>query len=212
MNNKSLQKFTDLEKLLSQKKITPDNIINADKNLLAELTEYLNDVLNNGTGEKKDEVLAKADSIIPKDYKNEIWQHNHVNIIHSINKLIQVHNRLPTITDISEHVNLSRQTVTKHLKEFSTKEIFQTEIDKYHIMLYSLMDKLYIDGVQNKNVKAIRMYFEILTYKTKHLSQTPTNNYIQINNTKIDNLTIQNLSDSAKNEIMSIINKNVNTE
>ena len=74
-------------------------------------------------------------------------------------------------------------------------------------MLYSLMDKLYIAGVQANNIKAIRLFFEILTYKTRNLSGNiaSQNNYIQINNTKIDKIIIDNLPQEAKKEIEKII-------
>jgi hypothetical protein len=210
---KTLQKFTEIEKLFEKNKIELDDIKGFNKEQMSKFCDLFNQKSKGLEGLELDKFYQKTDALLNQESKNQIWQSNHVNIIWSIHKLIQEYNRMPSITDIAKIAELSRPTVTKHLRDFSTLDLFKNEIDKYHIMLYSLMDKLYLEGVQCRNVKAIRLYFEILTYKTDSIrGKFNQNNYVQINNTKIDKVIIEHLPNEAKKEIEKIILANQTSE
>ena len=110
--------------------------------------------------------------------------------------------RTPTALEIAQATGLSRTTVHKHLLESDyttankqqSKEVLIKLREKALAMIYSI-------GMQNNDVKALTRYVELTTEKE------PKNvkNYIQINNTKIDNLIIENLPPEAQRQIEQII-------
>ena len=201
---KSLQKFTDFSKIQ-----TKDDVTLLDKDTKHQFFEYLVDELNNLLNNKKD--VIKLDKVVEliknlfpdfynKNVKNVLWCSNHSKICLFIDNYIGENCIMPSSDQIANGVNLSRQTVTKHLKSFAG-ELYEAEMDKHRYMTSNVLAKLYKIGLSG-NVGALKVYLDFISKFSMVKKQT---NYIQINNTRIDEVTINGLPDDAKRKIEEIV-------
>jgi hypothetical protein len=213
--NKGLQKLTDLESKFK-------TLLEKPKIKLTDLHGFLNDAereefgafltkkINVLKGEEKDEIIAKIEEIIPKATKNQIWEVNHNQITWAISTLMQEYGRMPTRNEIANKTELSRQTVYKHLKEYSSTPLFQEQVEQFRFMTSKVLAKVFSYAV-NGDIRAAKLYFEIVG-NTNGLSSSNTvinntqNNFIQINQTKLSQETIKQLSLDQLNQIEAIIN------
>jgi len=137
-----------------------------------------------------------------EDFKNQRWTANEQLIVRTLHSFTKDHSRTPTVLEIAEKTGLSRTTVHKHLVE---SDLTITHKQESKEVLAKLRDKalgiIYSIGVRNSDVKALSRYVELTTEKE------PKNvkNYIQINNTKIDNHFLENLPAEAQRQIEEII-------
>jgi hypothetical protein len=137
-----------------------------------------------------------------ENFKNQRWTANDQLIARQLHVFTQDNQRAPTVLEIAQATGLSRTTVHKHLLESDyttthkkeSKEVLGKLRERALGMIYSI-------GVQNNDVKALSRFVELTT------EREPKNvrNYIQINNTKIDNLIIENLPPEAQRQIEQII-------
>jgi hypothetical protein len=137
-----------------------------------------------------------------ENFKNQRWTANDQLIARQLHVFTQDNQRAPTVLEIAQATGLSRTTVHKHLLEADyttthkkeSKEVLGKLRERALGMIYSI-------GVQNNDVKALSRFVELTT------EREPKNvkNYIQINNTKIDNLIIENLLPEAQRQIEQII-------
>ena len=205
--------FSNLNTLEQFQRIFDDDPAEHKKCLLW-LQEQLNEALNSpkptSTIDKYFDLSEMALSVngynrqIEKveGFKNQRWTANEQLIVRQLHIFTKEQQRAPTALEIAQATGLSRTTVHKHLLESDyttthkqqSKEVLSKLREKALGMIYSI-------GVQNNDVKALTRYVELTTEKE------PKNvkNYIQINNTKIDNLIIENLPAEAKRQIEKII-------
>jgi len=206
-DKKSLQKFTEFSKIQ-----TKDDLTLLDKEKKSKFLQYLVDELNNNFNEKKGgKDIAKLDNVVellknlfPDFYNNKIknflWRVNHYRISLFIDNYISENYLMPTCEQIASGVDLSRQTVTKHLKTF-TSELYEAEMDKHRYMISTVLAKLFKIGLRG-NVGAWKVYLDFVSNSAMIKKQT---NYIQINNTRIDEFTINGLPETAKRKIEEIV-------
>jgi len=204
MTKKSLQKFTEFGKIR-----TKDDFALLDKDTKTEflkylLTEYHDSDKGDGDIANRDKVVELLKNLFPdfynKNVKNVLWSSNHVRICTFIDQYISEHCLMPSSDQIANGVNLSRQTVSKHLKTF-TSELYEAEMDKHRYMTSNVLTKLYKIGLGG-NVGAFKVYLDFISKSAIVKKQT---NYIQINNTRIDEVTINGLPDDAKRKIEEIV-------
>lgn len=162
--------------------------------------------------ENKLKVMEFAASIIPDDsddLRNQVWEINHQIIVGFIHNFIRENNRMPTKTEISSEVKLSRQTITKHIKEFEKSEFAEEQMRKFKLLKPQIMTSLYRIGVDYGNVKALKVLLDVIDRSGCNQTYIE-NNFIQINNFILDQKQIENLSEEERRGILSIIQRHDN--
>ena len=161
----SLQKFTKTQikvnRILSMKKITIDvwNSLNKREKNIA--NNELVRMFNESKGAERDKILSKMESITGEQTKSQIWTINHIRINNSIVKLVQHLNRMPSKDEIAEESGLSRQTIHKHLSEYSEHPLFKEELIQYRFASNSLLSVIYKMAIQG-DIKAAKLFFNVV--------------------------------------------------
>jgi len=210
---KTLQKLTNngavSDLLKNDNPISQEDVDKLSLREQKQLERQVNAKLSKLKGEDRDKLISKVLPLLPKGEKNRLWMINHVMIKNSLHRLLNEFNRTPSTIEIAKDTELSRQTVHKHLKEFDTNELYDEEIRKYEIMLPDLLGHLYMFGTNGwkPDIRALRLFFDIIKHtQTKTNQETNIqNNYIQINNIRLDQQTVQSLPKDSLNEIEKII-------
>ncbi len=209
---KTLQKFTDIEKkinkLLELEQISYSDYTDFNKDEMKYFQEYIAGKLNTLKGEERDVFLKKFEKVTTDSTRNELWQHNHVKITVAISTLMQEYGRMPAIAELLDNTGLSRQTIHKHLKEYSTHPLYLEQIEQFRFMTSKVLAKMFQFAV-NGDVAAAKLFFNVLgnangqqAYNTLIQNQ---NNYIQINGTVLSQETIKHLNAEQLNTIETIL-------
>ena len=166
---KGLQRLTETEAkfnlLLKNKKI-----LRADVDAMLNIKEreefgpYLTNLLNEKKGEELADFIEQISDIMNQSTKNQLWENNHYKITLAITKLLEDYGKMPTKNQISDEAGLSRQTVSKHLKDYQSHPLYVEEMQKFKFMADRVLAKVYKIAVSNSDVKAARLYFEVLKY------------------------------------------------
>lgn len=210
---KDLQKFTEseakIQKLLSLEQITP-----SDYELLSEperdrLMEILTEEFNKLKGIERDKFYHKFEPITSDSTKNQLWESNHIKITWAISAFMQDYGRMPTKTEIADKTELSRQTVHKHLKEYTNHPLYLGQIEQFRFMTSKVLAKVFQFAI-NGDTAAAKLYFNIMGYSNNGQAPINTlvqnqNNYIQINGTVLSQETIKNLNPEQLNTIETIL-------
>jgi hypothetical protein len=223
-NNKGLQRFTDFDSLRTVEEFTELSILDNDKFL--ELFVWLQDKLNEALKKEKpedgeiDRYFTRLEKILPIAYpdrspedkaevmvnlKRDRWYVNDNLIKEYINSELTKNRGLPTNTQISTATGLSRVTIDKHLKENGASIQKAEELDKFKLLNSIAISRLYKIGMTENNTKALKMFID---YTGEPKKTVINNNYIQINNTRIDSLLIDQLPDETRNQIEALILNN----
>jgi hypothetical protein len=223
-NKQSLQKFTDLEEI----KTTEDfiELQKTDSKKLDELFSFLKDKINEAIKKEPpgpseiDKYFNRLERLLPilnhnkttedkeerlANIKRERWYLNDALIKQYIDSMLTKNNVLPTNTDIHKATGLSRVTVDKHLKESSSSNYRTEELEKFKLLNNLAISRLYKIGMTFNNTKALKMFID---YTGEPKKTIINNNYLQINNTRIDSLLIDQLPPETKNQIEALILKN----
>lgn len=202
--NRGLQKFTETEKrieeLMSKTKVTQKDMKDILRNEdMPAFQDYLSNILNTLKGDKLDDFLFKIDDIVNTDTRNQLWETNHYCITHSISKHIEEYGKMPTKNEIAKDTGLSRQTVYKHLRKFNEHPLYAEQIQQFKFTADRVLAKVIKMAVAGQgNVKAARLYFEVMGLLNNGQTSANTliknqNNYIQINGVTLSQEKIQNL-------------------
>ena len=182
-----------------------------------ELLTQLNAVVNKTTfeGEEVDRIwtalLEKVDSVgTPKSEKlgttlrNQRWTANHLKIKKAIDDFIRGNYSMPSAYQIGQDTGLSRQTVSKHLKEFDLNDLYQEELKAYELASNMVLERVLTMAVKG-DFKAMKFYVNTID-RRRHLEQSKaTNNFIQLNTVYITEASIQALPEARRNAIEEII-------
>jgi len=207
---KALKKFTKVDRLLSQK----EQITKADIDLLnKEELKYFDHLVNKRANELKGVELAKflkhIDLIIDESTKNQLWEFNHNKITNAISTLMQEFGRMPTKTEIATKSELSRQTVHKHLNEYTAHPLFIETREQFRFMADKVLAKVFQFAVTG-DMAAAKLYFKAVGCLDNRQALNNTliqnqNNFIQINNTILSQQAIQQLNTEQLNAIEEIL-------
>ena len=114
---------------------------------------------------------------------------------------------MPTKMDLTEKTGLSRQTIHKHLKEYTMHPLYQNHQEQFRFMADKVLARIF-HFATNGDVKAAKLYFDILG---KNFGSTQTNyvqnNYVQINNIKLSQDKIKQLSPDKLKEIFAALKR-----
>lgn len=212
-NNKSLQKFTKSEakinKVLSLEQITPSDLEPLSEAESTRVMEILTERFNMLKGTARDTFYKKIELIAGESTKSQLWEHNHNQITWAISALLQERGRMPTKTEIAIKTELSRQTVHKHLKEYTNHPQYLEQIEQFRFMTSKVLAKVFQFAV-NGDTGAAKLYFNVMGYLNNGQASNNTliqnqNNYIQINGTVLSQEAIKHLNPEQLNSIETIL-------
>lgn len=203
--DKSLQMFKKLEDIYNSNEVIPleiSNSLNRVESLY--LIEKANkELVKLGyKGIEADLIYRKMSNIYNETTKNKTWHLNHARITMAYYKLLSDYNRMPTICEVVNNCNLSRQTVHEHLKEFDKSPYYNEINQQFKIIAFSVLEKMAIEANKG-NVKAGRLFLEA-TGNLKPIIQHQQNtnkNYIQLNDCTI------NLNEEQSKKILELLEK-----
>jgi hypothetical protein len=181
-----------------------DNLNNDERRHLAAVSTKM---LQRLKGKERDDFLNKIELVIPASTQQQVWESNHYNITAAISKLMEEHGCMPSKNSIVEVTGLSRQTISKHLKEYKTHPGHTAEMEQFKMMTPKVMAKVFKFAV-NGDMRAARLYLEMVGAINKRQGNkvvNEQNNYIQINNTILSQETIKRLSAEQLNQIESVV-------
>lgn len=214
MSKKNLQKFTDFDtmfsELLNKEKVKQSDIEVFKMNFAERLNTELANRLNTVKGEDFDELVFKLDEVMPTSVKNQIWERNHNTITATISNLMQEYGRMPTASEIAKESGISRQTITKHLREYGNNTLYLEKKEQFRFMTDKVLAKVFQFAV-NGDIGAAKLYFNVMGCLNAGSGKTiQNNNFIQINNTILKQETIEQLEPEQIKEIEAIVLKNRN--
>jgi hypothetical protein len=209
----ALQKFTKTEDkfgyLLSKKiitKRTAQSVLNKDelKNFKILIIEKLQELKY----KERDRLEEQTINLFEEDFKNQIWERNHILIVAEISNYMNKYGMMPSNNNIVDNTGLSRQTVHKHLKEFLRHSTNLDQIQKFRIMTERVLTVVFKEAIAG-NMKAARLYLESVNNSTESIKRINTqNNYIQINETVLSQEKLNLLTPEQLNKIELVINTN----
>lgn len=212
---KSVQRLTVFEGIDTVEKVK-DYLDNNPKDL-TQLTQYFYKQLN----ETYQAETALEDkylnlTVACHKYNNDIdseekirnitYEANHQKITTCIHNYILEYRCFPMSVTIENETGLSRTTVYKHLKNGGFVEGNKLVKGKLQYMASHALSKLYLIGIQDRSVSALKSFIELsgATKKTTEII-----NYIQINNLKITKEEFERLPEKSMVAIEEIISKNI---
>lgn len=218
---KSLQKLTDadplttLEEAMLIKMLDGGNLERPQvKALFKELfdtepqlfTACINKALNVLAVGDRDLFIERYGWVFGEDYKNILWQNNHNQIIAAISNLTLQHNRFPSLREMESETGLSRQTISKHIKEYFGSEHYQHKKDEYILMRERVLAKVFKLCLEG-DVKAAKVFLMATEHMEKPVTQirNQQNNFIQFNGTTISGEQLAQLPLDRQQQIQDII-------
>lgn len=209
-----LQKLTEsqqkIDALFKLPKVTEKNIEHLTEGECQELSERITKAFNKCSPEEKSKLLHQFEDVVSPVTKYEIWETNHNSITAAISNLMQEKRRMPSVKEIAERAELSRQTVYKHLKEYKSSPVYLDQVQKYEFMTNKVLTNLFIFAI-NGDVAAAKVYLSAmstlnLNYSISTFVQTQ-NNFIQICGTRLSQEEIDRLSDDQISILKTAIPK-----
>ncbi len=208
---KSLQKSATstakIERVFSLKQITQKDIDTLTKAEEKILLQKLTDTLNASKDIERDEILEKIELIAGIEYRNQIWEYNHSTITSVIATLMQELGRMPAQREIATKSGLSRQTISKHIKEYTKHNLYLSEVENFRFMASKVLAKMFQFAV-NGDTGAAKIFLKAVgalneAGANSTLIQTQ-NNFIQINGMVIKQETLMQLSPEQITVIESV--------
>lgn len=195
--NKGLQKLpvsdSKIRGLLKRDQVTMadiDKLSEAEKKRLGEIsTEKLKKI----SATDRDEFLEKIKDIVAEQTITELWEYNHGQIMYAISSLINESGRMPTRTQIAERANVSRTTVYKHLKDYSTHPLYLEQLQKLRLLSTNVIARVYRSAMAG-DTGSQKLYFNVMGLLGGGQGSKIQNNYIQINNMILRQDVIQKLN------------------
>jgi DNA-binding phage protein len=211
-SKKSLQKLTEIPEKVNEvlllKRIEPTDLEQLSEVEKDSLYSILNHKLNNLKGDERDTFLKKFDAIIPQSTKNQLWEYNHNKVTTAITLIMQDCGAMPSVSQIAEKAGLSRQTVSKHIKDFKTNPQYLEYAEQFKFMGTKLLAKLFQFALAG-DLGAAKLYFNVIGALSSEQANNSTliqnqSNYIQINNTVISQETVKQLNPEQLNSLETI--------
>ena len=211
-NKKTLQKLTDyknlnsLPELKKYLKLYPNKKVDIRENIQKRLIDSYKNEEKNEYNLTEMYLSLIENKELKKDIRNTTYEVNHSIITSFMHNYILENRQFPTMSIISEKINLSRQTIYNHLNNGLTSITNHLLKGKNEIMSAKALEKLYLIGIEKNNPMALK-YFIQLTGMVSNNSKMQVNNYIQVNNLKISNEDIKRLPIEDILQIEKIVSK-----
>lgn len=210
-NSKLAQKLpSNLESILEQ-------IIDGDSLSVQELFNLTNEerkkietVLTAGyltlADTDREKFVTNTEEVLSQSSRNEIWERNHECILNVISWQTNSLGRIPTIKEICDETELSRVTVTKHLKEYYDSNTYREKANCFKFLREKLLMKFYRLAYEG-NTKAGKIFMDA----TSNLTGTPSkiqnqqNNFIQVNGITVTEQQLQQLPLEKQRQVKEIL-------
>lgn len=201
----SQKKIADLFKLPKVKEEMIKGWSNEERDLLSQsLTKKFNEV----NPDEKKNLINQFEDVISPATKYEIWETNHNSITAAISNLMQEKRRMPSVKEIAERAELSRQTVYKHLKEYKSSPVYLDQVQKYEFMTQKVLTNLFIFAI-NGDVAAAKVYLSAFGKldqgQTSNTLIQQQNNFVQINGAVISQDKISRLDSEQLKRLEQLI-------
>lgn len=214
MNTKNgLQKFTKFQiktkSLFELSKINLNDLKILTDTEIVKFYKKVNEKFNSLTGVEKDLFFTKIENIITTSVRNQVWENNHTQITAIISNLMVEYGRMPTKNEIAKETCLSRQTIHKHIKEYSSHPMYLQQMEQYKLLNSTMLAKVYKLALQG-DTGAAKLYFRVtgLLENKEALNNTQIqtqNNFIQINGRVLSQENIKHLNPEQLNNIETIL-------
>jgi len=212
---KDLQKFTESElkvsKILELERITEKDLTDLTVKEKNDLQEIIVSQFNTFKGDDLDVLMYKIDDILPIDTRNQLWENNHYKISVAMTKLMKEQGFMPTKNQIAVESGLSRQTIHKHINDYSSNPLYLKDVEQFRFLSNKVLARVFKFAVDG-DLKACRLYFDVvggLNNQVKSsMKDVQQNNYIQINNTVLSQEALKELNIDQLNSIEAVL-KNV---
>ena len=169
---KGLQKLTDSEikereiinkinGILDLDKVMPGDIEDLSDEETDSLHSEIIDKLNKLKGDERAIFVNKVESILSNSVKNQLWEFNHAKITQIISAFISENGRMPTKGEIALEAELSRQTVHKHIKDYSTHPQYLLHAEQFRFMSAKVLAKVFQFAI-NGDTSAAKLYFNVV--------------------------------------------------
>lgn len=197
-----------INSLLSQPRITEEDFAKFTRAEKEYASGIFTKCLSGLKGEERDTFLEKISPVMGVAGRHAVWEYNHSLISDAISNIIKHYGVMPAKETIAEKTGLSRQTVAKHLAEYTRHPMFKAEQQQFEFISNKLLAGVFrlADG---GDIRAAKLYFEMVGTLNKQPSArvvSEQNNYIQINNTILSQQNLKQLSAEQLNQIEGIIN------
>lgn len=213
---KSLQKFTDLDKIKTVKQLKeylikhPKSNYDLWTNLAGRISKSYADQDGNDYELTEMILLVCRTDESKANIRNTTYEVNHSLITNFMHNFILEHNCMPRTTQIEASLKLSRQTIHKHLNDGIRSEHNSLVKGATEIMGLNALTQLYLIGVKDRNAGALKSFIQ-LSGATNN-NTTNVNNYIQINNLKLTNEDFNKLPENDILEIETILSKTIKSK
>jgi hypothetical protein len=194
------QKFDNLLQLNRIERQHLDILSETEKELFL---QTLSSKIPTLSGTQLDHFIEQTKLILNHD---EIWELNHLKISILVERYIIQNGCIPTIADIAHATKLTRKTVTKHLNLFLNSTIVKEQKQTMQVMLARVIGKVLQQALCG-DIKAARLYYDMASTQKPETPATKQNNYIQINNTLINQQILQLLEPDQLTQIENIISQ-----
>lgn len=209
---KGLQKFTKFElkknNLWSLKQITHKDL---DILTTAERGKFLKEVnvkLVDLKGLERDALIKQFELIFSNETNNHFWEYNHCHITNAISTLMQEYGRMPSKVELANHTGLSRPTIDKHLKEYTSNPIYLQEVEQFKFMTAKVLARVFKFAVSG-DIRACKLYLEFMGNMnglTGNTTINTQNNFIQINGLTISQEQIMKLAPKKLIQVERLLN------
>lgn len=209
---KGLQKFTKFElkknNLWSLKQITHEDLdVLTDKERKAFMKE-VNVKLIDLKGLERDALIKQFELIMSNELINHFWEYNHSHITSAISTLMQEYGRMPSKVELAKHTGLSRPTIDKHLKEYTSNPIYLLEVEQFKFMTAKVLARVFTFAVGG-DIRACKLYLEFMGNMnglTGNTTINTQNNFIQINGLTISQEQIMKLEPKKLIQVERLLN------
>jgi hypothetical protein len=140
------------------------------------------------------------EQVISIDTRNQIWEYNHQQITNAMAEYMGANGTMPTRTQLANITGLSRQTIHKHLKDYSTHPQYKAQLEQFRFMAHKVLAT-----VCNKALAGDMQAAKLLFTLTGLVPTQQVNPTVQINDTQLSQETVEQLSPEQKVAIEMIV-------
>jgi predicted transcriptional regulator len=198
---------TKIDQLFTLEKITPKDIEGLTQAEYQYLVKTNSEKLAGLKGQARDQFLDQIDPILHPATKTAIWEQNQSVINRAVADYMREYGVMPNKSAIAKKTGLSRQTVFKHLKEYKHHPEYTAEMEQFKYMAPNILVNVFKRALSG-DMRAAKLYFDMVGATGKQAAGTvinEQNNYIQVNNTKLSQQNLEQLSAEQLNQIENII-------
>lgn len=219
MKKQGLQKFTNsqipqrvpdpiyqaLEVIIKGGKISLIDTLALTEEQKAKLAAILTAGYLTLAGDDREKLSENTEAILSDVSRNEIWERNHYCIMTCVDYLTRTYGKLPTVTEVAQETQLSRKTVSRHMKEYYESDAYQEKKGSLDMLREKLLVKMY-DKAWDGDVKAAKLFFSVTDPDNSQTKvQNQQNNFIQINGTTISREQLSQLPQDRQKQLLDIL-------